>query len=222
MPHPEDSAPSGPTQLPFIDRESAGDALAGALARSVDASSVILALPRGGVPVAAAIARRTGASLDVMLVRKLGSPGQPEIAAGAIASGGIVVFNREVIRSHRIASAALDAVVANETRELLRRERVYRGDTPAPEVADRHVLLVDDGIATGSTMLAAVRALRQRAPRCITVAVPVAARDAVARLDAEADAVLALAMPEPFGYVGRWYRDFFQVSDAEVRRLLVY
>jgi putative phosphoribosyl transferase len=207
--------------LPFPDRTTAGSALAEVLAgRFAEEPAVVLALPRGGVPVAYEIARRLNAPLDILLVRKLGVPGQPELAAGALASGGIQVLNRDIMHTLGLTEAALAPTVATAQAELERRERLYRGDRPAPEVADRCVILVDDGVATGATVRAAVAALRTRQPARVVVAVPVGAPDTVAILREEADEVVCLATPEPFWGVGRWYRNFEQVSDEEVCRLL--
>jgi putative phosphoribosyl transferase len=208
-------------ELPLTDRAAAGRALAEAVERRCRAADVlVLALPRGGVPVAWQVAKRLDAELDVMLVRKLGVPGQPELAAGAIASGGIRVLNPEVIGAAGVSAAALEEVCAREQQELERRERRYRGDRPHPRIAGRCVILVDDGVATGATMRAAIAALRQQQPSNLVVAVPVAAPDTVHRLRQEADDVICLATPTPFWAIGQWYRDFSQISDAEVCRLI--
>jgi putative phosphoribosyl transferase len=210
-----------PIDLPLPDRGAAGRALAAALAeRYANTSPLVLALPRGGVPVAVEIARRLDAELDIMLVRKLGAPGQRELAAGAIASGGIRVLNCSVIEGLDISDAALEEVTARELEELERRERVYRGDRRRPSIEGRCVILVDDGVATGATMRAAIAALRRQAPSRVVVAVPVAPRETVSVLETEADEVVCLATPEPFWAIGQWYRTFDQVSDDEVRRLL--
>lgn len=207
--------------LPFPDRASAGRALADVLARRfADEPAVVLALPRGGVPVAYQIARRLHAPLDVLLVRKLGVPSQPELAAGALASGGIQVLNRDIMHALGLTEAALASTAAAARSELARREHLYRGDRPAPVVTGRCVILVDDGVATGATVRAAVAALRTQHPARIVVAVPVGAQDTVAILREEADDVVCLATPEPFWGVGRWYRNFEQVSDEEVGQLL--
>lgn len=208
-------------ELPLWDRESAGQALAERLAqRHPGGDTLVLALPRGGVPVAWEIARRLGAELDILLVRKLGTPGQPELAAGAIASGGVRVLNPEVVDGLRISEDQLDRIADAEQRELERREQLYRGDRARPEVSGRTVILVDDGVATGATMRAAIQALRQQNPARIVVAVPVAAPDTARRLEREADELVCLATPSPFYAIGQWYRDFNQVGDDEVRRLL--
>ena len=161
-----------------------------------------------------------GLPLDVLIVRKLGVPGQPEFAMGAIASGGLRVLNEDVLRELDISTTTVDTVARAESLELARREQLYRGQRPPPAISGRTVIVVDDGLATGATMRAAVQALRSQAPARIVVAVPVAAADTAARLRAEADDVVTVATPEPFVAVGRWYRDFDQVEDAEVRRVL--
>ena len=181
---------------------------------------IVLALPRGGVPVAYEVARTLHATMDVFVVRKLGIPGQEELAMGAVASGGVRVLNDQVVRGLSIPGYVIDAVVNWETEELKRRERVYRGDRPPPDVRGKTVILVDDGLATGSTMLAAVRALRQQGPARIVVAVPVASPDTCELLKAHVDEVVCAATPEPFYAVGLWYRDFSQTTDEEVRELL--
>jgi putative phosphoribosyl transferase len=219
--NPHSSNDFRPIDLPLPDRTVAGRALAAALAdRYADTSPLVLALPRGGVPVAAEIARRLDAELDIMLVRKLGAPGQRELAAGAIASGGIRVLNRSVVEALNISDTALEEVAARELEELERRERIYRGARPRPSIEGRCVILVDDGVATGATMRAAIAALRRQAPSRVVVAVPVAPRETVRVLEAEADEVVCLATPAPFLAIGQWYRNFNQVSDDEVRRLL--
>jgi putative phosphoribosyl transferase len=171
------------------------------------------------VPVAAPVAKRLHAPLDVLVVRKLGHPGQEEFALGAIASGGVRVMG-EPTGSRPVSAQELDAVVEREQAELLRRERAYRGAKPPLRLQGRHVVLVDDGLATGATMMAAVRAARAGDARRITVAVPVASQEALAAVAALADDVICLRVPEPFHAVGLWYRDFDQTSDAEVLRLL--
>jgi len=206
----------------FADRSDAGRRLAeklGACAGRDDL--VVLALPRGGVPVAYEIAAALGAPLDVLVVRKLGAPGQPELAMGAIASGGLRILNDDVVRGLAVPEETIERVAAAERRELARRERACRGGAHEPlDVRGRTAIVVDDGLATGATMHAAVRALRQREPARIVVAVPTAAADGVERLRAEADRVVCLATPEPYIAVGVWYRDFRQTTDEEVRRLL--
>jgi predicted phosphoribosyltransferase len=206
----------------FQDRADAGVRLAERLSSSdvVGDLPVVLGLPRGGIPVAAPVARALGCPLDVFVVRKLGVPGHEELAMGAIATGGIVVRNEDIIEQLRIDEASLRRVEAAEGAELRRRELAYRGDREPVGLAGRDVVIVDDGIATGASMRAAVAAVTAAGPRSIVVAVPVASRQAVDSLAAEADAVVALAVPEPFGAVGSWYRDFTQTSDAEVGELL--
>jgi predicted phosphoribosyltransferase len=180
----------------------------------------VLALPRGGVPVALEVARALDAPLDVFVVRKLGLPGHEELAMGAIATGGVRVLNREVIDVHGVPPALIAAVGARENEELRRRERRYRGQRPPPDVRGRTVILVDDGLATGSTMRAAVLALRRLEPARIVVAVPVGDATTCEEFAADADEVVCARTPEPFGAVGLWYDDFSQTTDEEVRELL--
>ena len=206
----------------FTHRKQAGEALAAALGAYADRPDVlVLALPRGGVPVGFQVAEALHAPLDVFIVRKLGVPGQPEYAMGAIASGGVRVLNDELTRQLRIPQGAIEQVARAELRELQRREHLYRADRPAPDVRGRTVLIVDDGLATGSTMLAAVRALRKQQPARIVVAVPLAAHDTCQALRREADEVVCLETPDPFVAVGLWYADFGQTTDREVQELLV-
>ena len=180
----------------------------------------MLALPRGGVPVAYEVARALNAPLDVFLVRKLGVPGYEELAMGAIATGGVRVLNDQLVGGLRIPDYIVDEVAASEQQELTRRERLYRGDRPAPDVRGRTVILVDDGLATGATMLAAVKALRQQQPARIVVAVPTASPETCEQLRAEVDDIICAITPEPFHAVGLWYEDFSQTKDEEVRDLL--
>jgi putative phosphoribosyl transferase len=208
-------------QAPFRDRREAGRRLGEELARSAfHGSPLVLALPRGGVPVAAEVARALEAPLDVLVVRKLGVPGHEEYAMGAIAGGGIRILRKDLIDSLELPRSAVEAVVARESAELARREALYRGGRTHLPVAGRTVIVVDDGIATGSTMRAAVQLLRQQHARHMVVAVPVAPPDTVRDLQAEADEVLALYQPEPFGAVGCFYDDFSQTTDEEVREIL--
>lgn len=208
-------------ERPFRDRLDAGWALAEQLARSgIDRTAIVLALPRGGVPVGAVIASRLGLPLDVFLVRKLGVPGQDELAMGAVATGGVLVLNRDVVDALGLSAQDVRDVARQERAELERRERAYRAGRPPPEVAGRPVLLVDDGLATGATMTAAVRALRPLGPASITVAVPLAPEEVCARLEAEADRVVCLRRERFFLSVGGGYEEFRQVSDDEVRDLL--
>ena len=207
--------------LPFENRAQAGRILAAQLAEYRGRPEVlVLGLPRGGVPVAFEVAQALGVPLDVYLVRKLGVPGHAELAMGAIASGGVRVVNQAMLRSLRISPQQLDAVIRAEEAELRRQERVYRGDRPPPDVSGRTAILVDDGLATGATMQAAVAALRSAGPKEVVVAVPVAPPETCAELEAEADRVVCALTPEPFYAVGAWYRDFSQTSDDEVRELL--
>jgi len=208
-------------KLPIPDRRAAGRALAEALGRYAGRKDVIvLALPRGGVPVAAEIVRGLDVPLDVMLVRKLGAPWQPELAMGAIASGGVRVMNDEVVRGMGISPEAIERVAQEELQELERRERAYRGDRPWPDLTDKTVILVDDGLATGATMHAAIDAVRAQNPARIVVAVPVAPPDTVRALEPLVDEVVCLFQPEPFMAIGQWYQDFSQLTDAEVQALL--
>jgi putative phosphoribosyl transferase len=205
----------------FRSRREAGQALAtklGMYARRSDV--VVLGLPRGGVPVAYEIAQALGASMDVFLVRKLGVPGHDELAMGAIASGGVRVLNDEVIQNYGISPAVFAGVARREQDELARRERLYRGDRPLPPLAARVAILVDDGLATGSSMGAAVEAVRRLAPARIVIAVPVGAWETCEEFRARVDEVVCLVTPHPFVAVGAWYDDFSQTSDDEVRELL--
>ena len=205
--------------LQFANRSEAGKELATKLmAYAHRADVLVLALPRGGVPVAYRVSRVLHAPLDVFLVRKLGVPGHEELAMGAIAMGGVRVLNKEI--AIYMDEAVIDAVSRQEQAELQRRERLYRGDRPAPNIQGRAVILVDDGLATGSTMRAAAVALRQMQPHKIVVAVPVAAAETCDEFRSEVDEVVCAATPEPFMAVGLWYADFSQTSDEEVRELL--
>jgi predicted phosphoribosyltransferase len=205
----------------FRDRQDAGRALAVALARFANRADVlVLALPRGGVPVGFEVAQALHLPLDVFIVRKLGVPGHEEYAMGAIAAGGVRVLNDNVVQMLDIRDADIEAIVDAEQRELERRERLYREGRPPPDVRGRSVILVDDGLATGSTMLAAVRALRALQPARTIVAVPTAAAETCHELRRETDEVICLSTPEPFRAVGLWYADFSQTSDDEVRDLL--
>jgi putative phosphoribosyl transferase len=211
----------GRAGLKFTDRIEAGRLLATALSAYADrADAIVLGLPRGGVPVAFEIATRLHAPLDIFLVRKLGAPGQPELAMGAIASGGARVLNDEVIRYLAVSPEVIEAVARAEQVELERRERAYRGERPAPDVRGRVVILVDDGLATGSSMRAAIAVVRTQSPARVVVAVPVAARETCDDLRREVDELVCLRTPEPFSAVGLWYEDFSQTTDEEVRALL--
>ncbi|HEY7192070.1 MAG TPA: phosphoribosyltransferase family protein [Vicinamibacterales bacterium] len=205
----------------FANRREAGLALARRLRHLAGRDDVVvLALPRGGVPVGFEVAKALGARLDVFVVRKLGLPGYPELAMGAIASGDTRVLNEDVVRWYRPSAQALDAVTRSERLELERRERNYRGNRPLTPIEGHVVILVDDGLATGSTMRAAILAVRRLKPARVVVAVPVGARETCAALRDVADDVVCVLTPEPFRAVGLWYEDFSQTSDEEVRELL--
>jgi putative phosphoribosyl transferase len=205
----------------FLNRSEAGQILAENLSNYANREDVVvLALPRGGVPVAAEVAKGLNAPLDVFVVRKLGLPGHPELAMGAIASGGVRVFNGEVVDALRIPDEVIDAVSAQELIELQRREKAYRAGLPPLDVEGKIVIAVDDGIATGSTMLAAVSALRQLNAGRVVVAAPVIAASSYREIQRKADEVAAVMIPERFYAVGQWYEDFSQTSDEEVRDLL--
>jgi predicted phosphoribosyltransferase len=205
----------------FQDRFQAGRLLASKLSYLANRPDVVvLALPRGGVPVGYEVAKALNAPLDVFVVRKLGVPGHKELAMGAIASGGVRVLNENVIRKLGIPNEVVETVVEEEKRELERREREYRDGRPPIEIRGRTVILVDDGLATGSSMRVAVLALRKKNPAQIIVAVPVAAPATCAEFESEVDQVICAVTPEPFWAVGQWYTDFSQTSDEEVRDLL--
>lgn len=205
----------------FRDRQDAGVQLATELAAYAnDPTVLVLGLPRGGVPVAYEAARALHAPLDVFVVRKLGVPGHRELAMGAIASGGVRVLNPEVIASLQISAPIIDAVAEYEQKELERQQRAYRGDVSFPNLAGRTVIIVDDGLATGSTMRAAVRAVRQSGPARIVVAVPVGAAETCRSLRDEADEVVCANVPQDFHAVSLWYDEFSQTTDQEVRSLL--
>lgn len=203
------------------DRRDAGLKLAQVLSTLRGSHDLlVLGLPRGGVPVAYEIAHALQAPLDLLVVRKLGAPAQPELALGAIASGGVRVLNPELVRYEGVSDAELDRIAEREGRELQRREQAYRGKRPRPQLRDRQVLLVDDGLATGATMRAAVEAVRREAPARVVVAVPVGSAEAVADLAALADEVVCPLVPGNLSSIGRWYQDFSQTGDDEVRDLL--
>jgi putative phosphoribosyl transferase len=205
----------------FRDRAQAGQALAQKLsAYKGRAEVLVLGLPRGGIPVAYEVAQALQAPLDVFLVRKLGVPGREELAMGAIASGGVRVLNAEVVAVLAIPEYIIDAVAEREQRELERRERIYRGDRPRAEIRGRAVILIDDGLATGASMRAAVASLRAQDPAKISIAVPVAPSETCEQFAREVDEIVCAATPEPFFGVGQWYDDFTQTSDEEVQTLL--
>jgi putative phosphoribosyl transferase len=204
--------------MPFLDRSDAGRRLAARLQKYADCPAcLVLALPRGGVPVAFEVARALHVPLDVFLVRKLGVPGHEELAMGAIASGGVRVLNEDVVGPLRISSQAIDAVATREQRELERRESEYRDGRPTPEVAGRTIILIDDGLATGASMKAAILALRESRARPIVVAVPVASPQTCSEIGQVADEVICAETPIDFGAVGEWYYDFSQTTDRQVR-----
>ena len=205
----------------YRDRRDAGKCLAPRLSEYANRDDVIvLALPRGGVPVAYEVAKALRAPLDIFLVRKLGVPGHEELAMGAIATGGVRFVNDDVVKYLKIPDEVIDAVAAHELKELKRRERAYRGDRSEPDVHGKTVILVDDGLATGSTMRAAAASLRQQEPARIVVAVPVSAVQTCNEYRMGVDEIICADTPEPFMGVGMWYRDFLQTTDEEVRRLL--
>jgi len=204
----------------FRDRQDAGRRLAEKLRGYAGTAAIVLGLPRGGVPVAAEVAAGLGLPLDVFIVRKLGVPGYAELAMGAIASGGVRVMNEDVVRELRIPEPAIDSVAQAEAAELARRETAYRGARPPQDVGGRTVILVDDGLATGATMRAAVEALRARHAARIVVAVPVGAPATCNMLAAEADEVICAVAPEPIHAVGYWYKNFDQTTDEGVEAIL--
>ncbi|WP_223517650.1 phosphoribosyltransferase [Pseudomonas sp. GL-B-19] len=212
---------SPPSNIVLQDRAAAGRRLvAPLLAYAHRPEVIVLALPRGGVPVAYEVATALDVRLDLMLVRKLGVPSHEEFAMGAIASGGIQILNEQALRTHPIDKDAFDAVVARETRELLRREQVYRGTRAPVQLKDQVVILIDDGLATGASMMAAIHAARVHEPTDIVVAVPVGPPETVETLRSEVDELICPLMPEWLMSIGHWYMDFSQTSDAEVIRLL--
>lgn len=205
----------------FQDRADAGQRLASSLKDYADRKDVLLmALPRGGVPVAAEVAQALNLPLDVMLVRKLGLPGHEELAMGAIALGDVRVLNRDVIASSGVSDAALEQVTDMQKKELNRRNTLYRGDRPAPDLKNKTVILIDDGVATGATMKAAVQAVQKAGARETVVALPVGAGDSCEDLRGMVDRLICLDTPFPFFGVGQWYRHFGQTSDEEVQALL--
>jgi putative phosphoribosyl transferase len=208
--------------MQFRDRAHAGRKLGEALKHRYGdrPDVVVLALPRGGVPVAYEVSKILNVPLDIFVVRKLGVPGHEELAMGAIATGGAIVFNDEVVANLGIPKSAIDRVIARERTELERRERDYRGNHPPPDVAGKTVILVDDGLATGASMHAAVQAVRALGPAAVVIAVPAAAASTCSRLRAFVDDVVCLVKPEPFYAVSAWYDDFSQTTDEEVYNLV--
>ena len=210
------------TIKPFRDRVHAGKQLSLSLRNyGLDPGAIVLALPRGGVPIGFTVAHALGLALDILLVRKLGMPGQEEYAIGAVASGGVRVLQRGVLEHTGVTPAKLELLCAREFAEIERRERRYRGRRPVPQLAERTVILVDDGLATGSTMRAAIAVTQAQAPARIVVAVPVGAADTCAALAPEVDELICLRCPHPFRAVSQWYRQFDQTTDDEVINLLV-
>lgn len=215
------SALRQPIHIPLADRATAGRVLANMLGKYRQRSDVlVLALPRGGVPVAYEIASALEVRLDVLLVRKLGVPGYPELALGAIAGAGVRVLNPDVVRLHRLNKNVIDTVTARETQELQRRQQLYRGERPPVAIAGQQVILVDDGLATGASMQAAVQAIQQLSPARCCVAVPVAAPDSLELLRSQVDEIVCPFAPDPLFAIGRWYVDFAQTSDEQVLDLL--
>ncbi|MBW4612689.1 MAG: phosphoribosyltransferase [Desmonostoc vinosum HA7617-LM4] len=207
--------------MQFQDRSVAGQILGKKLAAYANCSDIlVLGLPRGGVPVAFEVAKALNAPLDVLIVRKLGVPGQEELAMGAIASGGVQILNEHIVRQVNLFNEVIAKVLLQEQHELERRERLYRGDRSFPDLRGRTVILVDDGLATGATMWAAIAAVRKQQPAQIVVAVPVAARETCQKLQAQVDALVCVANPSPFCSVGLWYENFPQTTDQEVCELL--
>lgn len=205
---------------PFVDREDAGRKLAERLLGYRDERPVVFALPRGGVPVGYEVARTLGAPLEVFVARKLGAPGQPEFGIGAVAVGGVRVLNEEVVRRLGIPEEYVERITERETAEVERRLGHFRGERPEPEVRDRTAILVDDGLATGVTARAAIKALRLRGPRRLVLAAPVCAAQTAALISPEVDEMICLETPSDLGAIGFWYRDFSQVPDEEVIELL--
>ena len=204
----------------FADRQDAGASLAEALYIYRDQQPLILAIPRGGVPVAAEVARRLGAELDVVITRKLGVPAEPELAMGALTADGGLYVNQDTVTGHEVSAEQLAAVIARETAAAMTRERYFRGERPQPRIGNRTVIVIDDGLATGATMRATLRALRLHHPSRLVAAVPVGSDDGCADLRSDADDVICLYEPDPFSSVGTHYGDFKAPDDEEVRRIL--
>ncbi len=207
-------------ETPFRDREDAGRRLAKRLERYRDEDPIVLALPRGGVPVGYEVARALNAPLDVFIARKLGAPGRPEFGIGAVAQGGVRILNERAVKALDISEEYIDRTAAEETEEIERRLRLLRGDRPAPELQKRTTILVDDGLATGVTAYAAIQALRQRAPQRLVLAAPVCAAQTAESLRPEVDELICLEAPSNLMAIGLWYQDFEQVQDEEVIALL--
>lgn len=208
-------------KLPFKNRREAGEQLASELASMTSLTNVlVLALPRGGVPVAEPIAQRLGVPLSVLLVRKLGVPGQPEVAMGAISENGVRVLNNEIVETLAIDTREIARIEQRERQELERRQQLYRSGTPLPKVTGKTVILVDDGLATGATMKAAIKVLKRDEAGTIVVAVPVAARETALEIRSDIDRLVCLAKPYPFAAIGYWYQDFSQVRDDEVLEII--
>jgi putative phosphoribosyl transferase len=205
---------------PFEDREDAGRRLSERLLSYRDERPIVFALPRGGVPVGYEVARSLGAPLEVLVARKLGAPGQPEFGIGAVAPGGVRVLNGKVVQQLGIPQEYIDGITARETAEVERRVAYFRGGRPEPEVRDRTAILVDDGLATGVTARAAIKALRMREPRRLVLAAPVCAAQTSGVISGEVDELVCLETPSDLGAIGLWYRDFSQVPDEDVIRLL--
>jgi predicted phosphoribosyltransferase len=205
----------------FLNRREAGKELAGKLMEYAHRPDVlVLALPRGGVPVGYEIALALKAQLDIFLVRKLGLPGHEELAIGAIASGGIQILNQDIVHSLGIDASTISSILVAQLQELDRREQLYRGNRPVPDIKDRKVIIVDDGLATGASMRAALMGLRTHFPERVVVAIPAAAPQAIELLSSQVDEIAYLIAPDPFEGVGRWYEDFTQTTDEEVHSLL--
>lgn len=205
---------------PFADRQAAGASLAAALARFRDDDLLILGIPTGGVPVAAEVARRLGAELDVVIARKLGAPDQPELALGAVTAQGDLYIDKAIVANHNVREEQLAGIIARETAEAEDREKRYRGGRPQPRIAQRTVIVIDDGLATGATLRAALRAVRTQGPACLVAAVPVGSADAQADLRGDADEIICLVTPDPFEAVSMYYEDFSAVSNESIQNAL--
>ena len=211
---------AGEATVPFRDREQAGKALAAALKGLAGEEVVVLAIPRGGVVVASEVAKSLGAPLDVIITRKIGAPGEPEYALGAVTQGGEVILDENAVEMLHVTEEYLDKEAANQWEEVKDRVKRFRGDRPFPSLKGKVVVIVDDGIATGNTVFAALRSVKVQGPKSVVVAVPVGPSETIAKLASEADKVVCLETPEPFFAIGQFYADFPQVEDDEVRRIL--